>query len=206
VIGRQAKLDSSNHEVIVMSRSLRIATAALFATCLAGPLAAQDAAKKAEPPKPAGSPTEALLGAWNYEHGKIVAMAEDFPADKYDFKPNPAQRSFAEQLLHVAGAAQIVVSAATGQPVAEADPPRDKFKTKAEVVAVLKKAVEEGAAAIKARGDAGLRMEFRSPWGNYMTRLSDFVYGMVVHAGEHYGQLVVYYRVNNLVPPESRPR
>jgi hypothetical protein len=31
-------------------------------------------------------------------------MAEDFPEDKYDFKPNPAERSFAEQLLHAANA------------------------------------------------------------------------------------------------------
>ena len=30
-------------------------------------------------------------------------MAEDFPEDKYDFKPTPAQRTFAEQLLHAAG-------------------------------------------------------------------------------------------------------
>jgi hypothetical protein len=26
------------------------------------------------------------------------------------------------------------------------------------------------------------------------------------HAGEHYGQLVVYYRLNGIVPPESRPK
>jgi hypothetical protein len=26
------------------------------------------------------------------------------------------------------------------------------------------------------------------------------------HSGEHYGQLVGYYRANNMVPPASRPR
>ena len=30
--------------------------------------------------------------------------------------------------------------------------------------------------------------------------------GFLEHAGEHYGQLVVYYRLNGLVPPESRPK
>jgi hypothetical protein len=25
------------------------------------------------------------------------------------------------------------------------------------------------------------------------------------HASEHYGQLVIYYRLNGLVPPASRP-
>jgi len=29
---------------------------------------------------------------------------------------------------------------------------------------------------------------------------------VIEHAGEHYGQLVVYYRNNGMVPPESRPK
>src|SRR5215475_3023783 len=46
---------------------------------------------------------DAVLANWNDIGRKLIAMAEDFPEDKYDFKPVPAQRSFAEQLLHVAG-------------------------------------------------------------------------------------------------------
>jgi hypothetical protein len=36
--------------------------------------------------------------------------------------------------------------------------------------------------------------------------LADLAYGLIEHSGEHYGQLVVYYRVAGLVPPESRPK
>lgn len=53
--------------------------------------------------KPALSPSQATLAAWNEVGRKLIAMAEDFPEGKYDFKPTSAQRSFAEQLLHVAG-------------------------------------------------------------------------------------------------------
>ena len=49
------------------------------------------------------SPSQAVLAAWNEIGRKLIAMAEDFPEDKYDFKPHPTQRSFAEQLLHAAG-------------------------------------------------------------------------------------------------------
>jgi len=28
----------------------------------------------------------------------------------------------------------------------------------------------------------------------------------IEHSAEHFGQLAVYYRANNVVPPESRPR
>jgi uncharacterized damage-inducible protein DinB len=189
-----------------MKNLFRLTTALLFATCQALPAGAQEMKKK-EPPAPLPSPTEALVGAWNYENGKVLKMAEDFAEAQYDMKPHPSQRSFAEQLLHVAGANAFVASLLTGKPGAqESDFARDKYKTKAEVVAVLKKSIDDGAAAIRAKGDAGLAVPFVSPWGNYLTRPSDFTMGMVAHTGEHYGQLVVYYRVAGLVPPESRPR
>jgi hypothetical protein len=53
--------------------------------------------------KPALSPSQAVLASWNDIGRKLIAMAEDFPEDKYDFKPVPAQRTFADQLLHVGG-------------------------------------------------------------------------------------------------------
>src|SRR5260370_35554311 len=84
-------------------------------------------------------------------------MAEDFPEDKYDFKPTPAQRSFAEQLLHMAGANYFFINIANGEkPPAQEDPSRAKYKTKADVVAFVKKSFADGAAAIKAKGDAGM--------------------------------------------------
>src|SRR5712672_3300421 len=55
-------------------------------------------------PSPAPSASQVVLSQWNEIGRKLIAMAEDFPEDKYDFKPTPAQRSFAEQLLHMAGA------------------------------------------------------------------------------------------------------
>jgi hypothetical protein len=36
--------------------------------------------------------------------------------------------------------------------------------------------------------------------------VSDLAYGLIEHSGEHYGQLVIYYRLSGLVPPESRPK
>src|SRR5271166_6819935 len=110
---------------------------------------AQDTMKKNAPPKPAVSPSQALLDNWNYVGGKLIAMAEDFPEDKYDFKPTPAQRSFAEQLLHAANANYFFTDPAMGRPMPkEEDPKRADFKTKADIVAFVKKAFADGAAAI----------------------------------------------------------
>ena len=184
-----------------------VAAAILAAATLAIPAHAQDAAKKDAAVKPAPSASQAVLEAWNYTGKKLITMAEDFPEEKYDFKPTPAQRSFAEQLLHVAGSNYFFTNLATGQkPPAEEDPKRDQYKTKADVVGFVKKSFGDGAAAIKAKGDKGMSELMVDPFSHQQTRVSDFAYGFVEHGGEHYGQLVVYYRLSGLVPPESRPK
>jgi len=180
---------------------------ACFAAILAMPAFSQEAAKKDAPPKPALSPSQALLESWNDVGRKLIAMAEDFPEDKYDFKPTPAQRTFAEQLLHAAGSNYYFTNPVMGQkPPAGEDPKRSDYKTKADVVAFVKKSFEEGAAAIKAKGDKGLSDLVVDPFANQQVRVSDMGWGLLEHSGEHYGQLVVYYRVAGLVPPESRPK
>ncbi len=44
------------------------------------------------------------------------------------------------------------------------------------------------------------------PYAQQEARVLDIAYGLIEHSGEHYGQLVVYYRLAGLVPPESRPQ
>ena len=184
-----------------------VAIAVLAAATFASPASAQDAAKKDAAVKPAPSPSQAVFEAWNYVGKKLITMAEDFPEDKYDFKPTPAQRSFAEQLLHVGGSNYFFTNPAMGQkPPAEQDPKRDQYKTKADVVAFVKKSFADGAAAIKAKGDKGMSELLVDPFSHEQMRVSDFAYGFVEHCGEHYGQLVSYYRLSGLVPPESRPK
>ena len=170
---------------------------------LALPAWAQDAKKPAA--APTLSPSKALLEAWNDIGRKLIAMAEDFPEDKYDFKPNPAQRGFAEQLLHVAGSNDLFSDVANGQKVVD-DESREHYKTKAAVVAYLKKSFADGAAAIKAKGDTGMAQVVVAPESLERVPLADLAYGLIEHCGEHYGQLVVYYRVAGMVPPESRPK
>jgi uncharacterized damage-inducible protein DinB len=162
--------------------------------------------KKDAPVKPADSPSKVLLDSWNDIGRKLIAMAEDFPEDKYDFKPTPAQRSFADQLLHAAGANYFFTNQVTGKPMPTDDPKRADYKTKADVVAFVKKSFADGADVIKSKGDAGMSDLLVDPFAHQQIRILDMAYGFIEHSGEHYGQLVVYYRVAGLVPPESRPK
>jgi len=167
---------------------------------------AQDMAKK-EAPKPAPSATQAVLDQWNDIARKINAMAEDFPEDKYDFKAAATSQTFAQRLIHAGHANQFFINAvAGGKTPGMDDPKREEFKSKADVVAFVKKSFADGEAAIKAKGDKGMSELVVDPFSNTKTRISDFAYGFVEHSGEIYGQLTVYYRVAGMVPPESRPK
>jgi len=184
-----------------------LAAVLLAVAVVALPSHAQDAMKKGAAVKPADSESKVVLDSWNDIGRKLIAMAEDFPEDKYDFKPTPAQRSFAEQLLHAANANYFFTDPAMGKKApAEEDPKRADFKTKADIVAFVKKAFADGAAAIKAKGDKGMNDLLVDPFAHQQMRVSDMAYGFIEHSGEHYGQLVVYYRLAGLVPPESRPK
>ena len=102
--------------------------------------------KKEPAAKPADRELKVVLDSWNEIGRKLTAMAEDFPEDKYDFKPTPAERSFAEQLLHAAGSCYYFTNPVTGQkPPAAKDPKREQYKSKADVVAFVKKAFADGA-------------------------------------------------------------
>ncbi|MGO9317461.1 MAG: DinB family protein [Terracidiphilus sp.] len=167
---------------------------------------AQDTAMKPAAPAPALSPSQTLISYWNYVGRKLTTMAEDFPEDKYDFKPNPAQRSFAEQLIHAAHGINIFVELGKGAQPHLDEPKRSDFKNKAAVVEYVRKAFADGAALIASKGDSGMNELVVDPWNNKLYRLNEQAWFYLEHAGEHYGQLVVYYRVAGLVPPESRPR
>jgi uncharacterized damage-inducible protein DinB len=190
-----------------MKRILMITALAASAALAAMPVSAQDAAKKDAAPKPALGLSQEVIEQWNGVGNKLIVMAQDFPEDKYDFKPTPAERSFAEQLLHAAGANYFFTNLVKGEkPPAQEDPARSSFKTKADVVAYVKKSMEDGAAAIKAKGDTGMAGMMVDPFENRQVRVVDWAYGFIEHMGEHYGQLAVYYRVAGLVPPDSRPK
>ena len=179
---------------------------AIVLLAFAFPAHAQDAMKKDAAVKPAEAESKVVLDAWNEIGRKLTAMAEDFPEDKYDFKPTPAQRSFAEQLLHAAGSCYYFTNPVMGQkPSAAEDPKRDQYKSKADIVAFVKKSFADGAAAIQAKGEKGLMTEVVY-YPQQKARVIDIAYGIIEHSGEHYGQLVVYYRLAGLVPPESRPK
>ena len=144
----------------------------------------------------------------------IVSAAEAMPADKYGFAPTVGEfqnvRTFGRQIRHLAATNFILAAAALGQ-----DPPADagdeegpdSVVTKAQHLTYLNRSFDALEKAIDAIGDSriGVRSSPISPFqGNTATRIS-LVSEALTHAYDHYGQMVVYLRMNGVIPPASRP-
>jgi hypothetical protein len=174
-----------------MRRSIRLA---IFAVPFLVTLGHAGAAS-AQAPKPDPTHRDVLLRHWTEIGDKVVKMAEEFPEDKYEFKPVPAVRSFADNLRHVAFWNTYVTAMVKGE---KADPkinelPKAQYATRASIVKALRSSLDEATAQLK-NGPAAPS-----------AKLTDLWVAFIEHSGEHYGQLVVYYRLHNLVPPASRP-
>src|SRR5260370_5596570 len=107
---------------------------------------------------------------WNQIGNKLIAMAKDFPEDKFDFKVQKDQRTFAQNLLHVAAIDYFLIGKVSGAKAGPdfgkdfENPSRDVYKTKADVVKLLEQAVADGAAVIKQQGDGVLDQTMPFSW------------------------------------------
>lgn len=155
------------------------------------------------PPLESGQARE-LLETWNNTGKKLIEMAEDFPEDKYDFQPTEEVRSFGQMLRHVAASNFRYVRQAQGREYNREEFAPEKFTNKADIAALVKQSYEEGAELLRQATDRDMIEPVQNPYGDYST--SGYAYWMqaLEHAAEHYGNLVVYYRVSGLVPPASR--
>jgi hypothetical protein len=144
---------------------------------------------------PAKTAADALKRNFDYINSKVLEMAEDFPADKYDYKLKPEMRSFGAVIVHIASGNIFASKAGKGEKVQWDDQEQDpaKFPAKAACVKFLKDSIDAANAAIKLNPEG--------PEKNMQPFLS-----VLQHSSEHYGLLVAYYRANGLVPPESRPK
>jgi uncharacterized damage-inducible protein DinB len=136
----------------------------------------------------------------------IVPLAEAMPADKYDFAPTAGSfkgvRTFAGQVKHVVQANYMIFGAAASiQPTSM--PTMQDLKTKAQIVQALKDSFAFGHRAVATLTKENA-LDKIQPIDGVNTRAGAMLLA-VVHTNDHFGQMVVYARMNGIVPPSSRP-
>src|SRR5882672_1411015 len=176
-----------------MNRSA-LALVAVTLLAAAGMSLHSQAQTQNQPPSPSRSRSDEMLDRWNDIGNKLVAMAQDFPEEKYDFKVQKDERTFAQNLLHAAALDFVLIRRISGSNLGpdfgEGDnPSRDVFRTKADVVKFVQEAVADGAQVIRQQGVAGLDKTSKF-FGNRLAHNSHIWTFAIEHSGEHYGQLV----------------
>ena len=165
--------------------------------------------------KPDQKPTFAMVldrSLTNVEH-EVVPAAEAMPEDKFNFAPTQGEfngvRTFAQQVKHIAAVNYMIA----GSILSEKPPVKlggengpDNITSKADVVKFLKDSFAYLHKAANSIDESNVLGEVQAPFGpNKMTRLGLSVIA-ISHPFDHYGQMVEYLRMNNIVPPASRPK
>ena len=142
---------------------------------------------------------------------QFVPLVEAMPPERFSFAPTQGEfqdvRTFSQQATHVAAVIVLVSASILGEKPA-LDTGKDgsgpALKTKAEVVKYVKDAMSYAHRAIGTLTNENVFQQVPGPFGGPATRLS-LANIAVWHSFDHYGQMVVYLRMNGIVPPASRP-
>ena len=143
---------------------------------------------------------------------ELVPLVEAMPADKINFAPSEGEfkgvRTFAQQAKHV-GAVLYIVAASMLQekPPAEAGEGEDgpaSVTSQEQIVKYLKDAFAYSHKALASLTDAAATDMVKSPFGTRKVSRLSLASILTWHSFDHYGQMVVYARMNGIVPPASR--
>ncbi|MGB7213023.1 MAG: DinB family protein [Gemmatimonadales bacterium] len=136
------------------------------------------------------------------QHGKdMLAAAEAMPADKYGFKPTPAQRTFGQLVLHIAGDSRVTCSAILGVKPGP-KPNVTAADSKETLVATLRNSLTLCDSALAQVTDAKLADPVMY-YGQSATRVQALV-GLVDDWSDHYSTQAVYLRLNGILPPSAK--
>ncbi len=163
--------------------------------------------------QPPHLPSSRVTDYWiSQQEKQMIAVIEAMPAVKYSFTPTAGEfnhvRTFGEQAKHLAAFNYIAASAMLGEspPVDAGDEQGpDTVRTKEQIVAYVRgsyAALHRAAATID-EGNAVIAGTPQSPLINNATRLG-LAEEALIHAMDHYGQMIEYLRMNNVIPPGSR--
>ena len=140
---------------------------------------------------------------WAAQKETFINAADAMPEDKFGYKSTPAQRSYGEQVMHVVQANGFLIGTLGGKTPAPTI--NMKATTKAEVMTAVRQSFDYGEAVIKEFSDQQLNGRVAPPpfMGPSASRIR-MLYQSMQHTQDTYGQMVVYLRLNGIVPPASR--
>jgi uncharacterized damage-inducible protein DinB len=165
----------------------------------AGPAFAQT-----QPSFPATSFLTPTKATWDSTRNLVTGLVEAMPEDKYDFRPTPAVRPFREVAIHLIGENYTFFSRVSGDNLGSNDR-FNSLKSRDEIVKALRESYDYGAKVWAGLTEEKALEMIEGRGGQKVQRWSAIL-GVIQDNMNHYGNLVVYARLNGVVPPRSAPR
>jgi uncharacterized damage-inducible protein DinB len=149
-----------------------------------------------------GGPVQAeMLKDWTALKDTMTKIANEMPEDKYSYKSTPAQRDFGAQVLHIAQVNARFLGGLGGKtPAPTIDP---KATGKAATMKAMADTFDYGIALLKEQTDQSMVEVVQAPFIGPSTRVRAFGF-LMGHTWDIYGQMAVYLRLNDKVPPASQ--
>ena len=151
-----------------------------------------------------------VLQDWQRMKQIMMGIADAMPEDQFDYASTPEQRSFGEQILHVAGGNVMLMGfldAEVSGPTIDRRNQRTfgyTVTSKADILQALSDSFDYGEAALREFDDDSLLERVAGPPFLGEPSRVRLVYFVIGHAWDIYGQMAVYLRLNGIVPPASR--
>ena len=158
----------------------------------------------AQPSFPATSFLTPTKATWESTRALVLGVAEAVPEDKYDFKPTPAVRTTREVLIHLIGENYFFFSRVSGDNLGS-NARFDSLKSRAEIMKALRESYDYGA-GVWAGLTEEIALEMVAGRGGQQVQRWSAILGAIHDNMNHYGNLVVYLRLNGIVPPRSASR
>jgi uncharacterized damage-inducible protein DinB len=137
---------------------------------------------------------------YGFQKGILLRSAEKMPEESYNFKPVDTVRTYGQIIGHLADAQYLFCSKVLDEKNPE--PKIEQTKTsKADLIAALKTAFAYCDKAYDGMTDAS-GSQIVTMFGTDTPKLGVLNFNNV-HNWEHYGNLVTYMRIKNIVPPSS---
>ena len=144
--------------------------------------------------------TEAFRSHYQTVRLNLIETAEVMPAEHYDFRPTPAQRSFSGWIAHTAMLNYNSCARMQGVPQPQTDH-LDNLAGKEALQAVLRESFEFCDTALKQMNDKRALTELQT--GERTTYPVQVMFGLLSSLNSHYGNLVGYLRTRGIVPPSA---
>jgi uncharacterized damage-inducible protein DinB len=140
---------------------------------------------------------------WADLKATMVKIASEMPADKFAFKPTPAQQTFGERVAHVGQVNNTLLAAIGGKAAAPALDAKAAAMTKDAAIKAMSDSFDYGTALLNEQSDQTMMQVVMPKFIGPSSRARVFTF-LIGHTWDIYGQMVVYLRLSGGVPPASQ--